>query len=179
MIERIYKKAEPAKPKPARTSSRKLLVILAIVVVLLAIPPVVIVLTNMTDIRIPEAREGCITIVRVSGKSRVETLSAEGINHLRAMIQQCEPVKNPLTIVRTYFRHHDMTKLDSEVWVEVMFPVEGDKNKLDVYRILQDGNVAYISGPEGTQTLHTPFTATELHAQLSERTTRPGAANRE
>lgn len=173
MIERIYKKPEPTPSRPARKPSRRFLVVVAIVVVLLAIPTVVIVLTNMEDIQIPEAKEGCITIVRVRGRSPVGTLSAEGINHLRAMIERCEPVKNPLTIVRTYFRYRDLTKRDSEVWVEVMFPVEGDKSKIDIYLILQDGNIAHISSPEGTQTLHAPFTAAELHAELSERTARP------
>ena len=172
MIERIYRKAEPAQSGPARKSSRKLLVVVAIVVVLLAVPPVVIVLTNMQDVRIPQARPGCITIIRVRGRPPVGTLSAEGINHLKAMIERCEPVRNPLTIVRTYFRHRGSTKLDSEAWAEIMFPVEGVKDKYDLYRLRLDGDVAYIDGPEGTQTLHTPFTAEELHAELSERTTR-------
>ena len=174
MIDRIYKRPEPAKPEPVKKrSSRRSLIFLAIVLLLLAIPPATIVLTNMTDIQIPQATDGCVTIVSVRGQSDVGSLSAEGINHLGEMIRQCDPVRNPLTIARTYFRHRDVTKRDSEVWIEIMFPVEGVTGQYDLYLLRQNGNIAYISSPQGTQTLHTPFTAIQLHTQLSERTAPP------
>ena len=147
---------------------------------LLLIPLVIVMGLNTGDPKLPEIDENAKAIVSVPDMPALGRLSEDGVRRLRRMIASGEASKNPWTIVKVYWKHHRpasvryepqtgqlMPVFDADAWAILMVPIQDSPGEYHAYHYVQEGNLAYLQGPEGEQVLIMPFTAEDLHAQLA------------
>jgi len=166
------------KPDPEEPRKRRWWLLL-IPLVILAAPPVVVILLNTGDPKLPEVDERSKAVVHVREMSALGSLKVEGVRRLKRLIARGRPARNPWTIVRTYWRHRRsdsviyvpetgqlMPTFDAEAWAILMVPIEGTQDEYHAYHYLQDGDLAYLDGPDGVQVLVMPYSPADLHAEL-------------
>jgi len=166
----------PKREKPRRRRWWMLLIPLVIVVV----PAVIIIALNTGDLKLPEIDEKAETIVNVRDMPALGRLNVEGIRRLKRMIAGGKPAMNPLTIVKVYWKLHRpasmryepetghlMPVFDADAWAILTVPIKDSVYEYHAYHYVQEGNLAYLQGPEDGQVLIMPFTAADLHDQLA------------
>jgi hypothetical protein len=169
--------SQAAKPDVEEPRKRRWWLLL-IPVVILAAPPVVVILLNTGSPKLPAVDKRSTAVVHVQDMPVLGRLKVEGIRRLRERIASGRPARNPWTIVRMYWKHRRsasvyvrqtgqlMPRFDSEAWAILMVPIEGTRDEYHAYHYLQDGELAYLDGPDGVQVLVMPFSPAELHADL-------------
>ena len=180
--------ASPAAPGPARkpvkaTPAEKrrpwwLVVVLAV----LATPPVVVILMNLSGVTMPKVTEGMRVLVNVPAKGSrggtVGFVNPEGAQKLLDLIAEARPSMNPWTIYTVSREHRRLDrvatdseglpipKFHAEAWAVIMVPVAGFEDEYYAYHYRQDGDIAYVDGPDGDQVLVMSITPQEFHAEM-------------